>query len=204
MNILCIGAHPDDIEFGCGGTLCKMAGPGCRITLLVLTDGGRGGAAALRRVEQAAAARLIGARLIRAGFRDTELPGERALISAIEDCLRKTCPGMIFTHFYEDTHQDHCAVSRAVMTAARNERDILFFEGPTSINFVPTVFSDIGPVIDKKFELLGCHRSQLEKTNIPGLCILEAAKSAAVFRGGQYRVKYAEGFMPQRLSLPIR
>ena len=52
MNILAIGAHPDDIEFGCGGTLLKYAKSGGKISLLILTDGSYGGDPALRKKEQ--------------------------------------------------------------------------------------------------------------------------------------------------------
>ncbi|MEE9472162.1 MAG: PIG-L family deacetylase, partial [Gemmatimonadota bacterium] len=67
MNILAIGAHPDDIEFGCGATLIKYARKGAHIDLLILTDGSRGGAAHVRRREQKRAAAVLGARAVHWG-----------------------------------------------------------------------------------------------------------------------------------------
>ncbi len=75
MRILAIGAHPDDIEFGCGGTLIKYARQGHEPFLLVMTDGSGGGDGALRQKEQEASARILRAsRLIWGGYPDTALP----------------------------------------------------------------------------------------------------------------------------------
>ncbi|MCX5679173.1 MAG: PIG-L family deacetylase [Candidatus Omnitrophica bacterium] len=62
MNILAIGAHPDDIEFGCGGTLLKYSSSGHRVFLLVLTKGGFGGDPDVRSKEQKEAALFLGAK----------------------------------------------------------------------------------------------------------------------------------------------
>ena len=56
MNILAIGSHPDDLEYGCGGTLARYAAAGHSITMLVLTGGEQGGGAETRQQEQRAAA----------------------------------------------------------------------------------------------------------------------------------------------------
>ena len=55
----------------------------------------------------------------------------------------------------------------------------------------------------EKEQLLKCHKSQVNKTRVKNLSIIESAKSAAIFRGYQNRVKYAEAFVPQRLSLEL-
>ena len=110
--------------------------------------------------------------------------------------------GMV-VNYCDDTHQDHRNVARAVITAARYTKNLLFYEVPTTQNFVPTVFSDIGAILGHKVRLLKCHRSQVYKTRVKNLSIIETAKSTAVFRGYQDRVKYAEGFTPQRLLLDL-
>jgi LmbE family N-acetylglucosaminyl deacetylase len=112
-------------------------------------------------------------------------------------------PDLIFVNYEDDTHQDHRSVAKAVITAARYTKNLLFYEVPTTLNFVPAVFSDIGSVIGDKVRLLKCHRSQIYKTRVKNLSIIETAKSTAVFRGYQDRVKYAEGFAPQRLLLDL-
>ena len=204
MNILAIGAHPDDIEFGCGGTLIKYAGKGARIGLLVMTDGSRGGNARTRRREQDRAARILGARQIHwGGYRDTLLPSVRRLIDRMERFIHQDRPDFIFVNYPEDTHQDHRQVARAAISATRYARNVLFYEGPTTVNFTPTVFIDIGEEIDRKIDALQTHRSQVMRTRIEGTPISEIAEASAHFRGVQGRVRWAEGFAPLRLFINV-
>ena len=204
MNILAIGAHPDDLEFGCGGTLHHLSQSGARIHLLIASCGEKGGDQDVRRHEQERVAEALKAHLIWGGFQDSQIPINRALIETIESKIQSIRPEIVFTHHRDDSHQDHRAIAQATITATRYIHDILFFEGPTTHDFHPTVFMDIEPSLPAKLKLLSSHKSQIHKTNIAGLSILEMAKSTAVFRGTQYRVKYAEGFMPQRFSLDGR
>ncbi|PYS96775.1 MAG: GlcNAc-PI de-N-acetylase [Acidobacteria bacterium] len=204
MNILAIGAHPDDVEFGCGGTLIKYAAKGARIDLLVMTDGARGGRARTRRREQIEAARVLGARRVHwGGYRDTLLPSVRRLIDRMERVMHTLDPDFIFVNFPEDTHQDHREVARAAISATRYTRNVLFYEGPTTVNFTPTVFIDIGGEIERKIESLRRHRSQVSRTRIESTPICEIAQASAHFRGVQGRVRWAEGFAPLRLFINI-
>jgi len=77
--------------------------------------------------------------------------------------------------------------------------NFLFYEGPTTQNFSPNVFVDIADVLQDKMKLLEAHESQITKTNINDLTILESAYSNVNFRGIQGRVKFAEAFLSQRL-----
>lgn len=204
MNILAIGAHPDDIEFGCGGTLIKYALKGHDVHLLILTDGGRGGDPAERRREQEAAAKLLGAqRLLWGGYHDTELPLDRDLIQKLEATLKIIRPDLILVHFADDTHQDHRHLSTSVVTASRYTRNVLFYEGPTTANFTPSVFVDINALLDRKLQALAAHASQVVKTGVEDLSILDLARAAAHFRGIQGRVRNAEGFMALRLFINV-
>ena len=204
MKILAIGAHPDDIEYGCGGTLIKYARRGHDTSLLILTDGGRGGDPAERRKEQEEAARVIGARQIFwGGYQDTELSIERDLVQKVEGILHLVRPDRILVHFGDDTHQDHRHLSTSVVTASRYTRDILFYEGPTTSNFSPSVFVDVDGVLERKLEALAAHASQVAKTGVESLSILDLARAAAHFRGIQGRARNAEGFVPLRLFLNV-
>lgn len=204
MNILAIGAHPDDIEFGCGGTLIKYAGKGHGVHLLVMTDGGRGGDPAERRREQEAAAKILGAQqLFWGGYQDTEVPLDRALIQKVEAVLHRIRPDLIITPFEGDTHQDHRHLSAAVVTASRYTRNVLFYEGPTTANFSPSVFVDVNAVLERKLDALRAHASQVVRTGVEHLSILELAQAAAHFRGIQGRVRNAEGFVPLRLFINV-
>ncbi|MDE2180081.1 MAG: PIG-L family deacetylase [candidate division NC10 bacterium] len=204
MNILAIGAHPDDIEFGCGGSLIKYATAGHSIYLLVLTDGSSGGSPAMRRREQKQAAKRLHAKEVFWGaYRDTELPLSQALIQEIEGVVKKVRADLVFVHYYDDTHQDHRHLASCTVSASRYSRNVLFYEGPTTQNFSPSVFINIDRYLEEKLVSLKAHASQVMKTNIEGLSILEIVKASAHFRGIQGRVKSAEGFVPLRLFINV-
>jgi LmbE family N-acetylglucosaminyl deacetylase len=204
MNILAIGAHPDDIEYGCAGTLVKYADRGHRILLMILTGGEEGGSGDERQREQSAAAEIIGAQQVFwGGYRDTQLPLNKELIDKIEEVLVEVKPDLILVNYGDDTHQDHRILTEATMSATRYVRNVLFFEGPTTQNFNPQVFVDISDTLERKFQALKAHGSQVMKTNIENMSIVELARANATFRGIQGRAKFAEAFAPLRLFINI-
>jgi LmbE family N-acetylglucosaminyl deacetylase len=204
MRILALGAHPDDIEAGCGGTLIKYAENGHRIFLMVMTEGGQGGDAVVRKHEQERAAKLLRAeKVFWGGYKDTEVPLGRDLIQTVEEIVKTIDPHFIFVHYHDDTHQDHRHLAMSTITATRYTKNVLFYEGPTTQNFAPTVFVDIEQALDRKIQSLQAHISQVKKTNIEGLSIADLVRSSAHFRGIQGRVKNAEGFLPLRLFINI-
>ena len=204
MNILAIGAHPDDIEFGCGGTLIKYTRQGHKVYLLVATHGDQGGDGNVRAKELRRSAQIMGATdLFIFEYPDTKLPLDKELISRIEDVIKVVSPNIIFVHYFDDTHQDHRALSKATTSATRYIKNVLFYEVPTTQNFAPTVFTDIDNELEDKIACLEAHASQVTKTNIEGLTIVDFARSAAHFRGIQGRVKNAEGFIPLRLFVNV-
>jgi LmbE family N-acetylglucosaminyl deacetylase len=204
VNILAIGAHPDDIEFGCGGTLTKFSQRGHRLFLMVMTGGGSGAPSETRMAEQAAAQRVLGVEeIFWGGYQDTHLGVDAEMIKKIESVIASVKPEFIFCHFPDDTHQDHRHLAQAVMSATRYIRNVLFYEGPTTQNFNPQVYVDIADTLEVKLEALQAHRSQVMKTNIEDLSIIEVARSCANFRGIQGRVKYAEAFHALRLFINI-
>lgn len=204
MNLLAIGAHPDDIEFGCAGTLMKYVQNGHRAYMMVATQGGMGGDTDVRRREADLAARKMGVREILWGeYKDTEIPLNKALIADIEKAIHAVQPAFILVHHREDTHQDHRILAQAAISATRYIRNVLFYESPTSVDFSPNVFVDIGSHLEQKLEVLAAYASQTEKTNIPGLNILDIAKAVAVSRGIQGRTRFAEGFISLRLFINV-
>ena len=204
MRILAIGAHPDDIEFGCGGTLIKYARQGHDVSLLIMTDGGGGGDGRIRRQEQQAAGDILGvSRLFWGEYPDTAIPLDRESIQRVEHVIHEVQPDFILVHFQDDTHQDHRNLSVATITATRYTRNVLFYEGPTTQNFSPNVFVGIDGVLQDKIAALQAHESQVTKTNIEGMNILDIVQSSAHFRGIQGRVRNAEAFAPLRLFINI-
>jgi LmbE family N-acetylglucosaminyl deacetylase len=204
MNVLAIGAHPDDVEYGCGGMLTKYAQRGHDVFLWIASDGALGGDGEVRRQEQAESARIMGVREVFWGdYPDTEIPLTRELIVRIESVIRRIEPRMIFVHYPDDTHQDHRNLAQGTQSATRYVPNFLFYEGPTTQNFTPNCYTDIEGVLDEKLACLKAHRSQVAKTNIEDLSILELAKSSANFRGIQARVRYAEAFQSIRLLINL-
>ena len=137
------------------------------------------------------------------GYKDTSIPLNKGLITKIENIIKKVKPDITFTHFFGDTHQDHRKISQATTSASRYLRNVLYFEVPTTVDYNPSVFVDISSKIKEKERLLHIHDSQVYRTNVPNLSIIESMRSCAIFRGYQNRIKYAEGFVPLRLSLEI-
>ena len=203
-NILAIGAHPDDIEFGCGGALIKYAMRGHRLFMLVLTGGGSGAMTEVRRCEQLASKKIMGVEeIFWGGYEDTHLHVDVGLIGKIEDVISQVQPDFIFCNYHDDTHQDHRHLSQAVMSATRYIRNVLLYEGPTTQNFNPHVYVDISDTLETKMQALEAHQSQVTKTNIEDMYIIEMARASANFRGIQGRVKYAEAFHSLRLFINI-
>lgn len=204
VDILAIGAHPDDIEYGCGGTLVKYVKAGHRVFLFIATHGTFGGVGSIRSEEMEASAKRMGASdLFWGGYTDTQIPMSQDLISEIEMIIRRVKPRFIFTHWRDDTHQDHRNLTACTLAATRYIPNFLFYESPSSQNFNPNVYVDISEVLDEKIELLKTHASQISKTNIEETTIIDIAASAATFRGIQARVKRAEGFVSQRLLINV-
>lgn len=200
-NILVISPHPDDMEFGCGGTLYKFFKKGFKITIYTATLGEYGGEPLIRKKEQEKSAKILNANLIFGNFKDTEVFLKRELIIDVENIIKRVKPFLIFVNFFKDSHQDHVALSKATITAARYVNNLLFYETPTSFDFIPNIYFDICDVMKIKEKLLNSHKSQVNKTRVKNLSIIESAKSTAIFRGYQARVKYAEAFLSQRLLL---
>ena len=204
MNILAIGAHPDDIEFGCGGTLIKYAQKGYNIFLMILTLGQMGGEGKIREKEQKASCEILKSKEVFFGkYTDTKLPLDQGVIDSIEKVLKIVEPEFIFVNYFDDTHQDHRHLAQATLSATRYIRNVLFYEVPTTQNFIPNVFVDIERTLKDKMAALQAHNSQVLRTNIEGVPITEMAKSSANFRGTQGRVKYAEGFISVRLFINV-
>jgi len=204
INILAIGAHPDDIEFGCGGTLIKYTDKGHRLFLMVMTEGGLGAPTSVRAKEQLDSNVILGVEdIFWGGFEDTSLTVNKDVIGMVENVLSKVKPDFIFCNFPDDTHQDHRHLAQVVVSATRYIRNVLFYEGPTTQNFSPHVFVDILDTLDRKVKALEAHGSQVTKTNIEDMTIVELARSSANFRGIQGRVKDAEAFHSLRLFINV-
>ena len=201
MRILAVGAHPDDVEIGCGGFLIKTAKKGHEVYILVLTLGEASiGSSGDREEEARQSAKAIGAKKIWfGGFRDTELTINGKLVNAIEDVVKKVKPDLVFTHCVEDEHHDHQATGDSTIEAARYVANVFAYENPLTKTFAPKVFVDITEIIEQKVNLLSFFLSQKDKIYL---------KKEAIFGLAQYRalqsrlenVRFAEAYQVVKLS----
>jgi LmbE family N-acetylglucosaminyl deacetylase len=198
-TILALGAHPDDLELGCGATLAKLSEAGAKVRAVIFSHGYVGGSPDFDRAEETRAA------LASLGVHDVhvhDLPDTRLhenlneLIGLMQTHVGETKPERVYTMFKEDRHQDHRAVHQASLVACRRVPQILAYETPSSYpNFIPTVFEAVGDLMELKVEALKLHRSQAERLYMNE----DMIRSAAHFRGVQVELGRAEGFIPYKI-----
>jgi LmbE family N-acetylglucosaminyl deacetylase len=187
-SALAIGAHPDDAEFGAGGTLARWAGDGAEIHLLVMTDGSKGSwdreadpteLAARRAEEQRAAAGELGAAGVHfGGHPDGEMEYSMALRAQVCRFIRELRPAVVLGHDpwqrYQ-LHPDHRVTGLAVVDGVVAARDHLFFPDqglephrPTALLLwsadEPNHWEDVSGTLDRKVAALMHHASQIETT----------------------------------------
>ncbi len=205
MRILALGAHPDDIEYGCGGTFIKFARRGEEVYFMVLTKGEFGGDAEVRQKEQEEAMKFMGVKKIFwAGYKDTELPNERIIISDIDRVISEINPNEVYVNYIDDIHQDHRTLAECTLAATRYVGRVFFYEDYTSVKFEPDIFVDIGDVLEEKQKLIQIYSSQVAKAYPTKLDMIESVRATANFRGFQGKVKYAEGFKAFRYLRDIK
>ena len=191
--ILAVGAHPDDIELGCGGTLYRAVQTGARVIALYLTRGGKTTDSQVRLRESTEAMRVLGVtEIFFENFPDTEIPDSFEAVNCLEQYAIKYRPDIVLTHSVNDIHQDHRRVGWLAMSSFRNIPKILAFETPRvrPAAFLPNYFVNIAGCVDKKWEALRCHVSQKEKRYLA----YESTVNLASFRGSQVGVEAAEAF----------
>ncbi len=159
---LAVGAHPDDVEIGCGGLLLRHAAAGDEVAVLTLTGGEAGGEIADRARESQRAAELLSARLIHADLRDTSLSDAGLTIETIKRAIDETGATTIYTHTSRDVHQDHRNTHNATLVAAREVPRVYCYQAPsTTVDFHPTRFASIDDFIDAKLEVIRAYESQV-------------------------------------------
>ena len=163
-RVLAIGAHPDDVEIGCGGAMAKHHAAGDLLHILTLSRGAAGGDTNVRTAEAQRAAALFGAELHMGTLRDTYITDGRETIEIIQSVIREMSPTHVYTHCLEDTHQDHRAVHAASLVAARGVPNLYCYQTPSStVEFRPHRFVDITDFIGAKLQALDAYGSQSER-----------------------------------------
>ncbi len=224
MNVLAIGAHGDDLEMFCGGTLARFAERGDKVFMCVVTDG-RGRpkgeletVVRIRKAEAEASASVIGAENVWLGIPDGGLWFNEDTRHLFIETIRACKPDLIITHPEHDYHPDHKTTSRLVMDAAQIARTanypsqyaphraivpVAFMEAERGINFIPEEYVDISSVWEKKLAMLASHVSQMMPAEYDPSFVAPSpddsmfahyAKALGAFRGLAVNTAYAEGF----------
>ena len=161
QTVLAIGAHPDDVEIGVGGTLAAHRSAGDQVVILTLSRGARGGEVVDREHESLAAAELIGARLFLEDLEDTRISAMDPTVTIIERVVAEVRPTIVYTHSANDRHQDHRAVHQAASVATRGVPTFACYQSPSAtVDFRPTRFVPIDGFTETKLRLLASFASQ--------------------------------------------
>jgi len=225
MRVLAIGAHPDDIEIACSGTLAKCVKRGDTVIVCHVSTGNLGHVvippdelAKIRAEEAKKAGALAGIEVICAGFNDLDIfDNNKEARDRMVEIIQYADPDVIITHNPDDYMPDHTAVSRLVFDAsftatlpnyptktgkAAKLVPIYYMDTLAGVNFQPTEYVDISDEIDLKIEMLECHESQLVwMREHDGIDFADMVRTCSRYRGYQCGVAYAEGFRPCQVYL---
>jgi LmbE family N-acetylglucosaminyl deacetylase len=193
-NILAVGAHPDDVELGCGGTLAKHIAAGDNVYVLVMTNGEKG-RHTCNRSECYSSLKKFGIKkenVFFGNYPDSSIPLDGNVVQYIERLISGFNIDKIYTHDYRDRHQDHRSTSFAVSSAARKTAEIFLYQGPsTTTSFEPHYFVELSKFhLKKKMTALSSYKTQIKK----GIVDLNWVESVATVNGWSSNVKYAEAF----------
>ena len=217
LDLLAIGAHPDDVDISCGGTLALAAAQGYAVGILDLTRGemGTNGTPEMRAGEAAEAARLLGAAgrwnagLPDGGIRSGDPEQERRVV----ELLRRLRPAILLTHYPQDRHPDHVQASLIsertwyLAGLARYAADgtpfrpSARFHFASRVGFHPTLVVDVTEQWETKRLAMLAHKSQVTQevagatpTQLNQPDFLERVEARMRHYGGMIGVRYGESF----------
>ena len=226
LDILAFGAHPDDVELGCGGSLIAAVAEGKKVGIIDLTEGelGTRGTAPVRLKEASLAGEIIGATIREnLGMKDGFFVNDQVHQMAIIEIIRKYQPDIILCNAPEDRHPDHGRAAKLIADAAFLSglvkiqttlngvaqpawRPTQVFHYIQSRNLTSNFVVDISAHMDKKMESILAHASQFYNPNsnepntfISSNSFLEFIKGRAKELGQQIGVQYAEGFISEKM-----
>jgi len=226
LDILAIGAHPDDVELSCGGTVLSHVAQGYKVGILDLTRGelGTRGTADTRKEEATNAAKILGA-VVREnlGFADGFFMNDREHQLELIRYIRKYQPDIILAPAINDRHPDHGRAAQLVEEASflsglpkvetklngevqQASRPRALYHYIQSLDIKPDFAVDISPFLDKKIEAIRAYRTQFydpqsrePQTFISSPEFLDFIKGRASHFGVPLGVKYAEGYTSKKL-----
>ncbi|MBI9079232.1 MAG: PIG-L family deacetylase [Pseudodesulfovibrio sp.] len=201
MNILAVGAHYDDVEMGCSGTLIKHVAAGDRVVVIVASKSAykdpKG--VSIRSPEMAAkegarAAAVMGVELVLLGYEALYVPDDEDLARAIRYHIEECQIDTVYCHWAHDVHRDHRHVAQAAIMSARQVPRVLMYRSNYYDSYEPfkgNFYSDISEHMEKKIEVIKAHRSELERVRYKWLDFIQRQNAND---GQKIGVGYAEKF----------
>jgi N-acetylglucosamine malate deacetylase 1 len=200
--VLAIGAHPDDIELGMGGTLARLSRCGAQVVMAVVSVPSD---YATRRREAQRAAQILGAELrilMDAGSQRIEEVKSYQLVGLVDNLVRTFRPDAVFTHGTAEFHRDHQIVHNAVAATQRLKYFDFFTFHPTMcrpvpVPFHPRIYVDVSDTIEAKMAAIAAHESQFGERGLD----VHIYRDMARLTGRLVGTEYAEGLDVGRMLL---
>lgn len=181
MSVVALGAHPDDVEFGCSGALTKYRlEEDCPVQILTLTKGELIAPKDIRMREAQQSAKILDVFLDVWDYSDGHLTITPELIERTRRRLEEVHAQTLFAPHPDDSHQDHRAVAQLAIACQDYVDELFFYEEPsTQQSFRPNYYVDITQFLDIKLEALACFKSLAEKPYLNPAIV----RGLAQFRG---------------------
>lgn len=203
-KVLVIGAHPDDPETMCGGTILKLKAMGAEVVSVYLTTGEAGirgksheESRTIRQAEARRACEVMGVRPVFMTQIDGNAEVNKERYAEMLALIKAEKPDMVITHWPIDSHRDHRVCAVLVYDAWRQSGysfDLYYGEVMTGLqtqNFTPTLLVDITDYHNKKVEAYMCHQSQGMNE------VQEYHDTMERMRGMEHQTHHAEAFIKQ-------
>ena len=193
-KIMFIGAHPDDIELSCAGLILNLKNKGKDVFCVIASWGDYGGTVSDRISEQEKSFTCLGIpEYVNLGWPDTEISVDGRNIKKLEEIISEQNPDLIFTHWPEDTHQDHRSVAEMVKSICyRKNKNLIYFDSNSSLKFSPNYYEKID--WEEKKSILEIFHSQASRSKI-----IERAEMKARNHGMFSETGFAEGYIIERI-----
>lgn len=201
MNILAVGAHFDDVELGCSGSLINHVRKGDNVTVLVLTNSGYAdpNGAVVRTDDEAftegrAAADIMGVELLTLNHRTFYLQFNEETTLHLNKLINERNIDTVYCHWIHDLHRDHQTAAQNTIMASRHVPRVLMYRSnhyDTPHTFAGNVYSDISDAMATKIEVIKAHHSELERVRYKWIDFFTRLNAND---GQKIGVEYAECF----------
>lgn len=193
-TVLAIGAHPDDIELGIGGSVAVLTAAGVKVVMAILSVPAD---YEMRVAEAKDSAAILGCELrvlMEGGCRRIEDAKNYQLVGMLDAVVKEFKPAAILTHGPTDFHRDHVTIYHATVSTQRLEQFDLYSYVPTMtrpvpVPFEPNAYVDISGTIETKLKAIAAHQSQFYSRGLA----YEFYRDIARVNGRMVGVDYAEG-----------